>query len=90
MLGVVPPNALAKKIAAIYRRAGYSVEDKGKIDQKGERESYWLLMIYEPGRIVGHAHIYMNRDVEVTGFSRGGAAKNKRELEAVLLSSTPP
>lgn len=81
------PNALSKKIAKLLRHAGYNVEDKGKIDKSDGEPPYWLLMVTQPGRIVGHVHIY-KAHVEISGFSRGGAVKNRHELEHVLYGET--
>jgi hypothetical protein len=81
------PNALSKKIAKLLRHAGYMVKDEGKIAKSDGEAAYWLLMVGQPGRIVGHVRIY-KAHVEISGFSRGGAVKNRHELETVIYGET--
>ncbi len=94
------PTAVVKKLAGIYRKAGYKVFERGFIEDKREDTPdgvrAWLIeVIYRPdpdqtGRIVGFIRVYPNPNgwVEISGWGKvrslALAQQNKRELEEVL------
>lgn len=79
--------ALAKKIAKIYKLAGYLVLERGK-QPYDVGKFVWLLVIKRPTdeKVVGFVDIWTDGSITCRGSGEPPytPAENRRELEAVL------
>jgi hypothetical protein len=92
------PNALSKKLAAIFKRAGFLVDEQGKrslsyVTGGSGGPDVWIISIMHPDdrwRIFGNVRISEGNYVEVSGKGNARLPYTEKERLAILEAVLEP